>query len=139
MKKNILAIIFGAIFGMGLGLSKMTDPQVVLDFFDITGNFNPMLLFVFIAALATTSMGYRIVFKKSQPLIEAQFHLPELTIIDKRLIFGAILFGIGWGLSGYCPATVLAVLFINPTEFFVFMIPMLAAFYVVKKIEAYKF
>ena len=139
MKKNILAIIFGAIFGMGLGLSKMTDPQVVLDFFDITGNFNPMLLFVFIAALATTAMGYRIVFKKSQPLIDAQFHLPELTIIDKRLIFGAILFGIGWGLSGYCPATVLAVLFINPTEFFVFMIPMLAAFYVVKKIEAYKF
>jgi len=129
MNKNLLAILLGSLFGLGLGLAKMTDPQVVLDFFDITGNFNPMLLFVFIAALLTVVIGYKFVFKNSQPIIDTKFHLPEFIKIDRKLIAGAALFGIGWGISGYCPAPVLGILFINPLEFFVFVIPMMLGIY----------
>jgi len=135
MKKNLFALFFGALFGIGLGLSKMTDPQVVLGFFDISSQFNPLLLVVFISALATTLVGYRFVFKRSQPLIDTEFHLPEFTAIDKRLIFGSLVFGIGWGLSGYCPAPVLGILLFNPVEFMVFVLPMILAFYFLKCIK----
>lgn len=138
MKKNAIAIVLGIIFGLGLGLSKMTDPQVVLGFFDIAGNFNPMLLFVFIGALLTTVIGYQITFKRKQPIIDQEFHIPELTVIDNKLIFGASLFGIGWGISGYCPAPVIATVAINPIEFVVFVIPMFLAFYWVKQYSKLK-
>lgn len=130
MKKNGLALFLGILFGIGLGIAKMTDPQVVLDFFDIFGKFNPMLLFVFVTALSTTIIGYNLVFKRKTPSLDKEFHLPKLTIVDAKLILGAILFGIGWGISGYCPAPALAILLINPVEFITFVIPMCFAFYV---------
>jgi len=133
MKKNLLALLFGAIFGLGLGISKMTDPQVVLDFFDITGNFNPLLLFVFIAALVTTISGYHFVFKRNTPINDGKYHLPEFTSINIQLIIGAGLFGVGWGISGYCPAPILGIIIINPIEFFIFVVPMGLAFYLVKR------
>jgi len=127
MKKNLLGLIFGVLFGLGLSFSKMTDPQIVLDFFDIHGDFNPMILWVFIAALLTTIIGYKIVFKLKNPLFESGYFLHERRTIDKALIFGPALFGIGWGISGYCPAPVIGVATINPIEFIVFVIPMLIA------------
>jgi len=132
MKKNILGLVFGVIFGLGLSFSKMTDPQVVLDFFDLFGNFNPMLLWVFISALVVTFLGYHFAFKMKKPIFETQFHLPELTVIDKRLTIGAALFGIGWGVSGYCPAPVIGVAYINPMEFIAFVGPMMLAFALVR-------
>ena len=130
MKKNGLALFLGILFGIGLGIAKMTDPQVVLNFFDVFGKFNPMLLFVFVAALSTTIIGYNLVFKRKTPSLDKEFHLPKLTIVDAKLILGAILFGIGWGISGYCPAPAMAILLINPVEFLTFVIPMCFAFYV---------
>ena len=130
MKKNGLALFLGILFGIGLGIARMTNPQVVLDFFDVFGKFNPMLFFVFVAALSTTIIGYNIVFKRKTPSLDKEFHLPKLTIVDAKLILGAILFGIGWGISGYCPAPALAILLINPVEFITFVIPMCFAFYV---------
>jgi uncharacterized membrane protein YedE/YeeE len=132
MKKNALGLLFGAIFGLGLSLSKMTDPQVVLDFFDFFGEFNPMLLWVFASALTVTFIGYRLVLKKDKPTNESRFYLPEIIVIDKRLIFGSALFGIGWGISGYCPAPVIGVASINVIEFLVFGVPMLLAFFAIK-------
>jgi hypothetical protein len=125
MKKNALGLFFGILFGLGLSFSKMTDPQVVLDFFDIFGDFNPMLLWVFVSALLVTLIGYKFIFKLKKPIFENEYYLHERRTLDKPLIFGAALFGIGWGISGYCPAPVIGVLTINPTEFFVFVIPML--------------
>ena len=125
MNKNVLGFVFGVIFGLGLSLSKMTDPQVVLDFFDIFGSFNPLLLWVFISALLVTLWGYFLVFKLKKPIFEKEFSLHERRIIDKPLILGALLFGMGWGISGYCPAPVIGVAYINYIEFVFFVIPML--------------
>lgn len=132
MKKYSLALFFGALFGLGLSFAQMTDPQVVLDFFDITGNFNPMLLWVFISALLVTLLGYYFVFKLKKPLFESQFIITQNKAIDKRLILGAALFGIGWGISGYCPAPVIGVAYINFKEFIVFIVPMLIGMGIVK-------
>ncbi len=134
MKKNSVAIFLGLVFGMGLSLSKMTDPQVVLGFFDLAGNFNPMLLFVFVSALVTTIIGYRLVLCRNKPLIDKQFHLPKLKKIDNPLLVGAVIFGLGWGISGYCPAPVIAVFLINPVEFWIFSLPMLLGFVLFRKI-----
>lgn len=132
MKKNIFGLLFGVLFGLGLSFSKMTDPQVVLDFFDIFGDFNPMLLWVFASALLVTLIGYRFVFKFKKPLFEGQYYLHERRTIDKPLILGAVLFGIGWGISGYCPAPVIGVAYINFIEFMVFVIPMLLSMGLIK-------
>ena len=132
MKKNFIGLFFGVIFGLGLSLSKMTDPQVVLDFFDVAGNFNPMLLWVFASALLVTLLGYAVVLKRGKPLFEKKFFLPDTTLIDKPLIIGSIFFGIGWGISGYCPAPVIGVAYINFIEFLVFVIPMLLGFGIIK-------
>lgn len=132
MKKNILGLFFGILFGLGLSFSKMTDPQVVLDFFDVFGDFNPMLLWVFISALLVTVIGYKVVFKLKKPIFEGEYHLHERRTIDKPLVYGSALFGIGWGISGYCPAPVVGVAYINPIEFLVFVIPMLLAVGLIK-------
>lgn len=125
MKKNLFGLLFGVLFGLGLSFSKMTDPQVVLDFFDLFGDFNPMLLWVFASALLVTLLGYKLVFKIKKPVFANEYHLHERRTIDKPLIIGAALFGIGWGISGYCPAPVIGVAYINPIEFLVFVIPMM--------------
>ena len=135
MKKNFLGLLFGIVFGLGLSFSKMTDPQVVLDFFDVFGDFNPMLLWVFISALLMTLLGYYFVFKLKKPLLELQFFLHERRTIDKNLIIGSALFGIGWGISGYCPAPVIGIVYINFIEFIVFCIPMLIAIGVVRLLK----
>ena len=135
MKKYILGLVFGIVFGLGLSLSKMTDPQVVLNFFDVLGDFNPMLLWVFITALFVTVVGYFLVFKLSRPLFEKKFYLNNNKIIDKPLISGAVLFGIGWGISGYCPAPVIGVAYSNSIEFIVFFIPMLLAIILVNLLK----
>lgn len=135
MKKNILGLFFGILFGLGLSFSKMTDPQVVLDFFDITGDFNPMLLWVFVSALLVTLIGYKFIFKLKKPIFEDAYYLHERRTLDKPLIFGAALFGMGWGISGYCPAPVIGIAYINPVEFLVFVIPMLLAIRLIRLIN----
>ncbi|MEO8810918.1 MAG: DUF6691 family protein [Rhodanobacter sp.] len=104
----LLALLSGLLFGCGLSLGGMTEPAVVLDFLDIFGHWGPRLAFVMAGAVLTTAIGYRIVLRRRRPLLESAFQLPTSRRLDARLLGGAALFGIGWGLAGYCPGLALA-------------------------------
>lgn len=99
----LAALVAGLVFGIGLVISGMSNPQKVLNFLDITGTWDPSLIFVMGGAMVTTLVGYRFLFKRRGPLFDTHFHKPTATEIDKRLLGGAIVFGVGWGLSGFCP------------------------------------
>ncbi len=103
MQRAIVSFFAGGLFGAGLVISQMTNPAKVIAFLDIFGNWDPSLAFVMGGALLITFFGYRLVLGKNAPAFETKFYLPTSKNIDGRLISGAALFGIGWGLSGLCP------------------------------------
>ncbi|WP_342633438.1 YeeE/YedE family protein [Notoacmeibacter ruber] len=105
MTRQLLAgAAAGLLFGLGISLSGMINPAKVIGFFDVTGHWDASLVFVMAGAVATTFIGYRLVFSRwSHPLLDTSFHLPEAKQIDGRLLSGAAIFGIGWGIVGFCP------------------------------------
>ncbi len=107
MARVLAALLSGVLFGLGLAISGMTDPAVVLGFLDLFGDFNPALMFVLGGAVGTTMLAFRLVLRRPAPLLEDRFQLPTRKDIDARLVIGAGLFGIGWGLAGYCPGPAL--------------------------------
>lgn len=108
--------VAGALFGVGLVISRMSDPRVVLGFLDVAGAFNPALLFVLAGAVGVTVLLFRFVLKQPKPLLDSSFHLPANRSIDAQLLIGAGIFGIGWGLAGYCPGPALVALSSDATE-----------------------
>ena len=119
------ALLCGALFGAGLAVGGMTDPGRILAFLDVLGAWDPTLLFVMGGALAVTLPGYAWAMR-GRPVLEASFDLPATRAIDARLVGGASLFGIGWGLVGYCPGPAVASLWQPTTELAVFILMMLA-------------
>jgi uncharacterized membrane protein YedE/YeeE len=103
LNQNLIALGTGLLFGLGLSISQMIDRQRVLGFLDIFGNWDSTLLFVLIGAVTTTLITFRFVLKLPRPLWAEGFRLPTRTDIDFPLVTGAIIFGIGWGIAGYCP------------------------------------
>lgn len=103
MARVLAALLIGLVFGTGIALSGMINPAKVLNFFDVAGSWDPSLAFVMGGALAVTAIGYRLVLKRPAPLLDARFHLPARRDIDLPLLAGAGLFGIGWGIAGFCP------------------------------------
>ena len=93
----------GLIFGLGLLISGMANPAKLRNFLDLAGTFDPSLIFVMADAVVVTFIGYRLVLRRVRPILAERFYLPAASIIDGRVILGAALFGIGWGLSGFCP------------------------------------
>ncbi len=109
MTRNIpAALVSGLLFGLGLAMSGMTDARRVLGFLDVAGDFDPTLLFVLGGAVATTLVMFRLVLARARPLFADAFRLPTARRIDAPLLAGAAIFGIGWGLAGYCPGPGLA-------------------------------
>ncbi|AJY53045.1 MULTISPECIES: DUF6691 family protein [unclassified Halomonas] len=106
--KTLMGYLAGLLFGLGLAIGGMTDPTRVLNFLDVFGDWDPTLMFVLGGAVTTTFIGYRLVLRRSQPLFAQAFQLPTRRDLDGRLMGGAVLFGIGWGLSGYCPGPAFA-------------------------------
>ena len=104
MLKYISSAIAGGVFGLGIVISGMANPAKVLNFFDIFGTWDPSLLFVMGGAMITALIGYRLVFGlQKRPLFAGSFSLPGTKQIDRRLVLGSSLFGIGWGIAGFCP------------------------------------
>ncbi|MEJ8476763.1 DUF6691 family protein [Roseibium algae] len=116
MLKTLSAFIIGLIFGTGIILSGMANPAKVLNFFDVYGTWDPSLMFVMGGALVVTTIGYRLVFQMNHPLLESGFSLPARKDIDGKLILGAATFGIGWGLSGFCPGGLIPALGLGSIE-----------------------
>lgn len=126
--KLLFALITGVIFGIGIAISGMMDPAKVLNFFDIAGTWDPSLAFVMGGALIVTFFGYRLAWKRSAPLYDGQFQIPTNTVIDMKLISGSALFGIGWGIAGFCPGAALPALGTGRWEVMLFLVSVALGF-----------
>lgn len=102
------SLLAGAIFGIGLTVADMTDPRKVLAFLDVFGDWDASLLFVLGAAVVLSAVFFRWVLKRPGPVLDGVFHLPSATEVDYRLVSGAVIFGVGWGIAGYCPGPAIA-------------------------------
>lgn len=103
----LVNLFLGLLFGAGLVISGMVDPAKVTNFLDLAGAWDPSLAFVMAGAVIVAFFGYRVVLKRPAPVVGGKFHLPGVTGIDRRLVTGAAIFGLGWGLSGFCPGPAL--------------------------------
>ncbi len=121
-----LQFLSGLLFGAGLVLSGMADPAKVLNFLDLAGTWDPSLAFVMAAAVAVTMVGYRIVLQRSRPLFAPAFDLPPTRAVDLRVVLGPAVFGVGWGLAGFCPGPALTSLALAAPGTLIFVPAMLA-------------
>ena len=121
MGKHISILVAGLIFGFGLALAGMTHAAKVLGFLDITGNWDPSLLLVLGGAVAVTAVAFRFVLRRPAPVLGEKFILPTAKNIDGPLVVGAMIFGVGWGISGYCPGPGIALLAAPGWETWVFI------------------
>lgn len=108
--RSLSALVAGLLFGIGLALSGMLDPARVRGFLDIAGNWDPTLAFVLCGAVIVATIGYRLALLAGRPLLDERLHLPTKTAIDGPLIVGSAIFGIGWGMAGFCPGPAVAAL-----------------------------
>ncbi len=120
MKENSIALLAGLLFGLGLGVSQMIDRDRVLGFLDVTGVWDPTLLFVLGGAVGVTVIAFRFVLRRRHPIWADKFYLPTKKDIDRALVIGAAIFGVGWGIAGYCPGPAITALVLgiwNPVLF----------------------
>jgi len=127
--------LIGLIFGLGIVLGGMANPAKVVNFFDIAGTWDPSLAFVMGGALAVTAIGYRLVLRRAAPVFGGSFALPARADIDARLLGGATVFGIGWGIAGFCPGGSLPALGTGRVEVVVFVAAMVAGIVLVRAVE----
>jgi uncharacterized membrane protein YedE/YeeE len=126
--KLIFAGLTGLVFGIGIAVSGMMNPAKVLNFFDLAGAWDPSLAFVMGGALIVTALGYRLVWRRGQPLFGGTFQIPTNTQIDRRLVGGSALFGIGWGIAGFCPGAALPALGTGRWEVVLFVLAVIGGF-----------
>jgi uncharacterized membrane protein YedE/YeeE len=124
--RTLAALAAGAVFGVGLAVSGMTDPRRILGFLDVAGEVDLRLLFVLGGAVLTSTVLFHRVLRRSRPLLAPHFALPSRSTVDRRLVAGAAVFGVGWGLAGYCPGPALVGLGIGAPEALWFVPAMLA-------------
>ena len=120
------AFIAGLVFGLGLVVSGMANPAKVLGFLDVTGAWDPSLALVMVGSIAVGSIGFALASRRSVSLLGAPMRLPDTRRIDRRLVIGSLLFGVGWGIAGICPGPVLVALGMGYVKALVFVAAMLA-------------
>lgn len=133
--KLLTFLLIGMIFGAGITLSGMINPAKIFNFFDIAGDWDPSLAFVMGGALLVTTLGYRFVLRRKSPLMDDEFHLPSRKDIDPSLIGGAGLFGIGWGIAGFCPGGALPALGLGQMDAFIFVFAMCAGLWAMRRLR----
>ncbi len=132
MLRMLVNLFAGALFGLGLAVSGMVDPAKVIGFLDVAGDWDPTLAFVMGGALLVTIPAFRLIFKRPRPVLADEFELPTKKDLDARLLGGSALFGVGWGLSGFCPGPAVTALATGLTPVFAFVVAMLAGMAIYK-------
>jgi uncharacterized membrane protein YedE/YeeE len=133
--KLISTFIIGLIFGTGITIGGMANPAKVLNFFDIAGTWDPSLLLVMVSALVVTAIGYFLVLKRPKPVFEDVFSLPAAKQIDAPLVLGSATFGIGWGITGFCPGGSIPALGLMLPDPLIFFVAMVAGIVIAKQLR----
>ncbi len=136
--KNIAIISFisGVLFALGLGIAGMTQPQKIIAFLDVFGAWDPSLVFVMLSGIGIHFIAYRLIRKRQSPIFSTEWHVPTKTEITPALIVGAIIFGIGWGLGGFCPGPALVALASFKAKPFVFVFSMLLGMFLFHLVDS---
>ena len=132
--RTIITLIAGLLFGSGLKLSGMVNPLKVQNFLDLFGDWDPSLAFVMGGAIAVTMPSFWLIKKRGSPMYNDKFHLPKNTDFDMKLILGAAIFGMGWGLGGFCPGPAITSLSLAASGTFIFVLTMLIGMIAAKSI-----
>jgi len=132
----IIYFLIGLVFGIGISISGMANPAKVLNFFDVAGTWDPSLAFVMGGALLVTFLGYRFVLKRPTPIMAQNFQLPTRRDLDLSLIGGSAVFGVGWGIAGFCPGGALPAIGTGRSEVLIFVAALLAGIVVAKLLKA---
>lgn len=126
LARDAAALLAGTLFGVGLTVSQMINPRKVLGFLDLAGDWDPSLALTMGGALLVTAIGYRFVLRRPRPAFDEAFRVPAKSAVTPRLAAGAALFGIGWGLGGYCPGPAISAVALGTTEPWLFIAAMVA-------------
>jgi len=121
MKQIAIAFLSGLLFSSGLVIGGMTIPENIIGFLDLAGTWRPALAFVMIGAIGVFALAYPLISRKPRPIFDSRFHLPETRKINSKLVWGSIIFGIGWGTAGFCPGPALTALGAGVPAAFVFV------------------
>jgi uncharacterized membrane protein YedE/YeeE len=134
----ILQFAIGLMFGLGLLISGMSDPAKVLNFLDLagigSGTWDPSLAFVMAGAIAVTFAGFKWVMRQPRPLLGERFHLPAQQELDLRIVSGPAIFGVGWGLAGFCPGPALTALGFGSPQAAIFVVAMMAGMLLARRL-----
>lgn len=130
--RTLLTFLIGAVFGTGISMSGMANPAKVINFFDVAGSWDPSLAFVMGGALIVTFIGYRLVLNRRTPVFEPTFDIPQNRKLDAKLLTGAGIFGVGWGIAGFCPGGALPALGTLDSRVIVFVAALIAGMFVTR-------
>lgn len=135
MKNSIAALVVGFVFAIGLGLSGMTQPQKVIGFLDLFGQWDPSLIFVMVGAIIVHFVTFKLIRKRNSPLFSSQWHVPTKKEITPALMIGAFIFGVGWALGGFCPGPAITSMASFDKTPFVFVISMLVGMFLFRQVD----
>ncbi len=133
--KIIISYLLGALFSVGLSVSGMVNPDKVIGYLDFFGKWDPSLVFVMGGGVTLNLFLFKLILKRKSPLLDSDFSIPTNKVIDKKLIIGSALFGIGWGLGGVCPGPGLSNLFLFNPKVVAFLIAMVVGMLIFKVVE----
>ncbi len=137
MLRLLSASAIGIVFGAGIAISGMSNPAKVLNFFDVFGTWDPSLMLVMASALVVSFFGYRFVLRRPAPVFDLKFHLPTKRNLDLPLVGGSALFGVGWGIAGFCPGGAIPALGLGEPMPVIFVAAMVAGILAVKGLQSF--